>query len=84
VAFHFHILDYSILVLAAWLVLRAAPPLWHRLWLLVGVVTMQAMTFGFAAPQLIWDAGWLAILVASTFAQPRPASSTAWPIPVRP
>lgn len=68
VAFHFHILDYSILVLAAWFVLRAAPPLWHRLWLVVGVLTMQAMTFGFAAPQLIWDAGWLAILVADSFA----------------
>jgi hypothetical protein len=68
VAFHFHELDYSILVLAAWLFLRASPPLWQRLWLLVGVITMQVMAYGLAAPQLIWDASWLAILAASSVA----------------
>jgi hypothetical protein len=78
VAFHFHELDYSILVLAAWLFLRTSPPLWQRLWLLAGIVTMQAMTFGpqtanepiwdvaTHAPQLIWDAVWLGILVVTS------------------
>ncbi len=91
VAFHFHEWDYSNLILAAWLVLRTSPPLLHRLWLLAGVVPMQLMTYQashadlfLVAPQLLWDAVWLAILVASTFAQRRAASSTAWPIPVRP
>jgi Glycosyltransferase family 87 len=68
VAFHFHELDYSVLVLAGWLFLCTSPPLWHRLWLLVGVATMQVMTYGLAAPQLIWDASWLAILAAGSVA----------------
>lgn len=67
VSVHLHLYDYTAVVLAAWLVLRAAPPLWQRLWLLVGIVTMQALALGFPAPQLIWDAGWLGILVFSSF-----------------
>ncbi|HEY8841582.1 MAG TPA: glycosyltransferase family 87 protein [Candidatus Dormibacteraeota bacterium] len=67
VSVHLHLYDYTTAVLAAWLVLRTAPPLWHRLWLLAGVVTMQALALGLPAPQLIWDAGWLAILVVSSF-----------------
>jgi hypothetical protein len=84
VSVHLHLYDYTTLVLAAWLVLRTAPPLWQRLWLLVGVVTMQALALGFPAPQLIWDAGWLAILVVSSFfgsgvsgPANRPAASSA-------
>lgn len=67
-AFHLHQPDYSILLLAAWLVLRAAPPAWHRLWLLGGVVTMQLVTLGQPIPQLLWDAVWLAILYFSSYA----------------
>jgi hypothetical protein len=76
-AFHFHELDYSVLVLAAWLVLRTSPPLWHRIYLLAGVVPMQMMIFGqdpnpggtnilWHAPILIWEVGWLGILAWST------------------
>ena len=61
-SFHLHVYDYSLLVLSAWLVLRTSPPLWHRLWLLAGVFTMQALPLGIPVPQLIWDAGWLVIL----------------------
>jgi Glycosyltransferase family 87 len=67
VSVHLHLYDYTTLVLAAWLVLRTAPPLWHRLWLLAGVITMQALALGFPVPQLLWDAGWLGILVVSSF-----------------
>jgi hypothetical protein len=67
VSVHLHLYDYSTLVLAAWLVLRTAPPLWQRLFLLIGVVTMQALALGLPAPQLIWDVGWLTILVVSSF-----------------
>jgi len=73
VAFHFHEWDYSNLILAAWLVLRTSPGLPHRLWLLLGVVPMQLMTYQashadlfLVAPQLAWDALWLAILVAAS------------------
>jgi hypothetical protein len=62
-ASYFHNSDYSILILPAWLVLRTSPPLWHRLWLAVGILPMQLLLTGFlAGPQLIWDAAWLAIL----------------------
>lgn len=94
VAFHFHELDYSILVLAAWLTLRTAPPLWHRYWLVLGILPMQLMTYGtdsvlpiwnlaWHGPQLVWDAGWLGILVASCFAAKRPPVVAA-PRPIQP
>lgn len=67
VSVHLHLYDYATLVLAAWLVLRTAPPWWHRVWLLAGVLAMQALALGLPAPQLIWDAGWLVILVVSSF-----------------
>lgn len=77
VAFHFHEWDYSNLILAAWLVLRTSPHLLHRLWLLAGVVPMQLMTYQashadlfLVAPQLAWDAVWLAILVIGAFTDP--------------
>lgn len=62
VAFHLHQWDYTNLVLAAWLVLRGSPPLWHRLWLVVGVLTAQLTSLGFALPQLGWDVAWLVML----------------------
>jgi hypothetical protein len=84
VSVHLHLYDYSTLVLAAWLFLRTSPPLWQRLWLLVGVVTMQALALGLPPPQLAWDAGWLGILVFSSFfgsgasgPTTRPATSSA-------
>jgi Glycosyltransferase family 87 len=67
VAFHLHQADYSMLILAAWLVLRTSPPLWHRMWLLIGIATMQAVTLGPPTLELLWDAGWLGILAASSF-----------------
>jgi hypothetical protein len=73
-AFHLHDYDYIELILAAWLVLRTAPPLWHRLWLLAGTVTLQAIALGMPLPQLIWDAGWLVILgLGSAAASDEPA-----------
>jgi len=62
VSFHLHQPDYSNLLLAAWLVLRGATSLAHKIWLGVGIVTMQVLTMGQPAPQLVWDAVWLVIL----------------------
>jgi hypothetical protein len=67
-AFHLHQYDYTELILAAWLVLRTAPPLWHRLWLLAGVATLQTIALGQPLPQLVWDAGWLVLLGLGTAA----------------
>jgi len=84
VSVHLHLYDYTTLVLAAWFVLRTAPPLSHRLWLVAGVITMQALALGFPVPQLLWDAAWLGILVVSSFfgsgasgPATRPAASSA-------
>ncbi len=62
VSFHLHQTDYSNLVLAAWLVLRGSPPIWHRAWLAIGIVTMQLLSLGQPLPQLIWDVVWLVML----------------------
>jgi Glycosyltransferase family 87 len=61
-AFHLHSYDYIGLILAAWLALHSAPPLWQRLWLLVGIATLIALDLAQPVPQLAWDLGWLAIL----------------------
>jgi Glycosyltransferase family 87 len=81
--FHLHQYDYVELVLAAWLVLRSAPPLWHRLWLLAGVATMMTIELGQPIPQLIWDAGWLVILGYSGLAG-NAASSHPSRLPIDP
>jgi hypothetical protein len=83
--FHLHAPDYATLVLAAWLVLRTAPPLWHRLWFLAALPAMQLLTLGQPVPQLIWDAAWLVIMgvssyggsVASAPSTQRPSASAA-------
>ena len=85
-AFHVHQPDYASLVLAAWLLLRTAPPVWHRVWLLAGIATMQLITLGQPIPQLLWDAGWLVILAVSSFggsAESAPATRSAGASAVR-
>jgi len=80
-AFHLHQPDYGLLVLAAWLVLRTSPPVWHRVWLLSGILTMQLITLGQPIPQLLWDVVWLVILAAGPVSRldsppsPLPATS---------
>ena len=74
-AFHLHQPDYALLVLAAWLVLRTSPPVWHRAWLLSGVLTMQLVTLGQPIPQLLWDVVWLVILTAGPVSKPDSPSS---------
>ena len=83
VAFHFHELDYVVLVLAAWFFLRASPPLWQRLWLLPGIAALELTGLGIAygatwdipshAAVIVWAATWLAILVARSIAAMRAA-----------
>jgi hypothetical protein len=80
-ATYFHEYDYVNLVLAGWLVLRTSPPIWHRLWLLAGVLTMQLLDYERDAvqpltwhtPQLVFDAAWLGILLFSSY-----PASRAW------
>ena len=80
-AFHLHQYDYIELILAAWLILRSAPPLWHRLWLLAGVATLLALDLGQPIPQLAWDLGWLVILWMGGHARRTEPSSVVFQSP---
>ena len=81
VAFHFHELDYSVLILAAWLFLRTSPLLWQRLWLIVGVGAGELLAVGSFGGQswdvpshasvIVWAAAWLAILVVGAISKER-------------
>ncbi|TAN34364.1 DUF2029 domain-containing protein [bacterium] len=77
--FHLHQPDYASLAVAGWLVLRTSPPLWHRLFLLAGVLTLQLLTTGAVVPQLVWDVAWLGILAFSNS-----AGSAASALAIRP
>jgi hypothetical protein len=78
VTFHFHELDYSVLVLAAWFFLRTSPPMWQRLWLIAGIAAVEFLGVGTAlgpawdAPShavvIIWTASWLALIAAPSLA----------------
>ena len=52
----------AILVLAAWIVLRAQPSLVQRGWLLVGIAAAQFIAIGLPLPMLLWEPLWLALL----------------------
>ena len=75
VAFHFHELDYTVLILAAWFFLRTSPPIWQRLWLIPGLAAVELTGLGIAfggawdLPShglvIAWAASWLAILVSN-------------------
>ncbi len=70
---HMHELDYSVDLLAAWLVLRTGPTLAHRLWLLAGVPACQftSLAIGNPLPELAWQLGWLGILGRGAIIQRR-------------
>lgn len=63
-AVHAHESDYSVVLLAAWLVLATPTSAAARLWLLPGVLAVQTMAIGLALPTLLWEIGWLVLLVA--------------------
>jgi Glycosyltransferase family 87 len=67
-SFHLHEPDYAVLVLAAWLILRSAPPRAQLAWLAAGILSMEAVSLARPLPQLIWDAVWLVMVAISSFA----------------
>jgi hypothetical protein len=76
-ATYWHLQDYSILVLAAWLFWRDQSPAWQRAWLLVVVVGGELAWGITPLPVLIGVAGWFAFLVAPPAAAPKPAPASA-------
>jgi hypothetical protein len=71
-ATYWHLQDYAILVLAAWLFLRESSPAWQRWWLLVMVIAGEFAWPLTPAPILVAMTVWFAIL-----AMPRKASTVA-------
>jgi Glycosyltransferase family 87 len=66
---HLHQPDYALNVLAAWLVLRTGPGLAQRLWLVAGIPACQFTAIGLPLPQLLWQTGWLGLLVRDAVAR---------------
>jgi Glycosyltransferase family 87 len=71
-ATYWHLQDYTVLVLAAWLFWREAAPAWQRAWLLVVVVGGELAWAVTPLPVLIGVAGWFIFLVT----RPRPSRVT--------
>jgi len=63
-ATYWHLQDFTMLVLAAWLFWRDSPPAWQRWWLLVVVVGGEFAWGLTPLPVLIGVAAWFAFLVA--------------------
>lgn len=61
-ATYLHEDDVAILVLAAWIVLRAQPSVPQRLWLIAGIVAAQFIAIGLAIPMLLWEPAWIVLL----------------------
>ena len=76
--------DIAMLVLAAWIVLRANPSVQMKLWLLVGIAAAQFISIGMPIPILVWEPGWLVLLavesrhrreLVATIRQPEPLTA---------
>ncbi|MHB8588183.1 MAG: glycosyltransferase family 87 protein [Candidatus Dormibacteraceae bacterium] len=59
---HLHEDDIAILVLAAWIVLRARPSISQRVWLLAGIAAAQFLAIGLPIPILLWQPIWIGLL----------------------
>lgn len=81
-AVHAHESDFSVFVLAGWLVLRASTSPLPRLWLVPGILAVQTLAIGWPLPTLLWELVWLVLLAAekSTSSQAVDAPALA-PVP---
>jgi len=61
-ATYLHEDDIAVLVLAAWVVLRAGPSLAQGVWLLVGIAAAQFIAIGLPLPMLLWEPVWIVLL----------------------
>lgn len=82
-AAYLHEDDIAILVLAAWIVLRAQPSVAQRVWLLVGIAAAQFIAIGLPIPMLLWEPAWIALLGLEPWLwrrdQPVPSSRAVTP-----
>ena len=71
-ATYWHLQDFTILALAAWLFWRDTPPAWQRLWLLVVVAACELAWPISPLPVLVTVAVWLAFLIVPSPSPARP------------
>ena len=62
-AFYLHEYDPAVWVLPAWILLRARPSVPMQAWLVLGLVAAQFVAIGVFKPLLLWEAGWIGMLV---------------------
>ena len=70
-ATYLHEDDIAILVIAAWVVLRAQPSVAQRAWLLIGIAAAQFLALGLPMPMLLWEPVWIALLGLEPWLQRR-------------
>ena len=68
---YLHEHDVTILVLGAWIALRARRGMTERLWLLAGIGAAQLIALGQPAPMLLWEPGWMLLLGAEPWLHAR-------------
>jgi hypothetical protein len=61
-ATYLHEDDVAMLVLPAWILLRARPSVPQRVWLVAGVGAAQLLSIGLAIPILLWEPVWIGLL----------------------
>lgn len=61
-ATYLHEDDVAVLVLAAWVVLRAGPSVVQRVWLVAGIAAAQFIAIGLPIPMLFWEPVWIVLL----------------------
>lgn len=59
---YLHEFDVAILVLGAWIALRAGSSVSQRCWLLVGIAAVQLIALGQPVPVLAWEPAWMLLL----------------------
>lgn len=73
--------DVGMLVLAAWILLRAEPSLAMKVWLVLGIAAAQFIAIGQPIPMLLWEPGFLVLLALEPRRRVAPAVRQAEPAP---
>jgi hypothetical protein len=81
-AAYLHEHDVTVLVLGAWIILRAGPSVVQRAWLLVGIAAAQVIAIGQPIPILLWEPAWMVLLALEPRFSSRHATSARQPEPV--
>jgi hypothetical protein len=77
-ATYLHEYDPAVFVLPAWVLLRSRLSLPHQAWLVLGVVVAQLIAIAVYKPMLLWEAGWIGMLVLEPWLATQVRSLPIW------